>query len=321
MALLLSLLLIKLVINASYSCYGSKESGEILALKCGFWRNIDKHPCGICIQVSVMDPAFAFEPRQRERERSTYIVHLDKSFMPTIFASHHNWHSSIINTTKIEAPTTQNGHHPVTKLLCSYDNVLHGFTALFCPNMDLKLPTSHQAFFQLINTGLKLTLHTPLSFLSSILLLGYGRLLILVKMCEKLIGVNYFNKGLLVGDSTVKISMNCTRDTDGHGIHVASITAGNFAKGASYSGYAPGTARCMAPRARIAVYRCSFEEGTFTSNLIVAMDQAVADGVGIPAISYGWANIPLYKDSIAIASFGAIMKGVVVSAAAGNSGP
>ncbi|MCD7465677.1 Subtilisin-like protease sbt3 [Datura stramonium] len=138
---------------------------------------------------------------------------------------------------------------------------------------------------------------------------------------RKLIGANYFNKGLLASDPKMKISMNSARDTDGHGTHVASIAAGNFAKGASYFGYAPGTARGMAPRARIAVYKFSFQEGTFTSDLIAAMDQAVADGVDILTVSYGWTNIPLYEDSIAIASFGAMMKGVLVSASAGNGGP
>ncbi|KAM3288125.1 hypothetical protein P3S67_021555 [Capsicum chacoense] len=63
-------------------------------------------------------------------ERSTYIVHLDKSFMPKIFASHQNWHSSIIDTIKVDAPTSENDHHPAPKLVYSYDNVIHGFSTV-----------------------------------------------------------------------------------------------------------------------------------------------------------------------------------------------
>ncbi|KAF3617568.1 putative subtilisin-like protease-like, partial [Capsicum annuum] len=137
---------------------------------------------------------------------------------------------------------------------------------------------------------------------------------------RKLIGANYFNKGLLASDPTIILSMNSARDMRGHGTHVASIAPGSFVEGVSYFGYAPGTARGIAPRARIAVCKFSFEEGTVTSNLIAAMDQAVADGVDIQ-LSYGWGSMPLYEDSVAIASFGAMMKGVLVTASAGNNGP
>ncbi|KAK4345711.1 hypothetical protein RND71_035887 [Anisodus tanguticus] len=298
-------------------------------------------------------------------ERSTYIVHLDKSLMPKIFASHHNWYSSIIDTIKIEAPTSENDHHPAPKLLYSYDNVLHGFSAVLSKDefealkkspgflsaykdRPVEAHTTHTSEFLKLNPASGIW---PVSGFGQDVIIGVldsgvwpesasfrddGLSEIPKKwkgickpgtqfnssLCNrKLIGANYFNKGLLADDPSVDISMNSARDTRGHGTHVASIAAGNFAKGASYFGYAPGTARGIAPRARIAVYKFSFEEGTFTSDLIAAMDQAVADGVDILTISYGWVNIPLYQDSIAIASFGAMMKGVLVSASAGNSGP
>ncbi|KAK2984150.1 hypothetical protein RJ640_022662 [Escallonia rubra] len=49
-------------------------------------------------------------------------------------------------------------------------------------------------------------------------------------------------------------------------------------------------------------------EGTYASDVIAGMDQAVADGC-------------LYADPIAIASFGAMENGVLVSSSAGNDGP
>ncbi|KAH0779504.1 hypothetical protein KY290_005931 [Solanum tuberosum] len=308
---------------------------------------------------------FLFGPSLLLAERATYIVYLDKTFMPKIFATHQNWHSSIIDTIKIEAPTTQNSHHPVPNLLYSYDNVLHGFSVVLSKDefealkkspgflsaykdRPVEAHTTHSSKFPNLNPASGLW---PASGFGQDVIIGVldsgvwpesasfrddGLSEIPKKwkgickpgtkfnssLCNrKLIGANYFNKGLLASDSTVKISINSARDTDGHGTHVASIAAGSFYKGASYFGYAPGTARGMAPRARIAVYKFSFEEGTVTSDLIAAMDQAVADGVDILTISYGWTNIPLYEDSIAIASFGAMMKGVLVSASAGNSGP
>ncbi|KAM3340109.1 subtilisin-like protease SBT3 [Capsicum galapagoense] len=298
-------------------------------------------------------------------ERSTYIVHLDKSFMPTIFASHHNWHSSIIDTIKIETPTTQNGHHPVPKLLYSYDNVLHGFSAVLSKNEFEALKKSPGFLSAYKDTTVEAhTTHTPeflkLNPTSGLWpASGFGQDVIIgvldsgvwpesasfrddglsaipkkwkgickpgiafnSSLCNrKLIGANYFNKGLLASDPTIILSMNSARDMRGHGTHVASIAAGSFVEGVSYFGYAPGTARGIAPRARIAVYKFSFEEGTVTSDLIAAMDQAVADGVDILQLSYGWGSMPLYEDSVAIASFGAMMKGVLVTASAGNNGP
>ncbi|PHU30462.1 hypothetical protein BC332_02555 [Capsicum chinense] len=206
-------------------------------------------------------------------QRSTYIVHLDKSFMRTVFADHHHWPSSTIDSIKAVVPSSVDRFHSAPKLVYSYDNVFHGFSVSF------------------------------------------------VQRCvRKLIGANYFNKGILANDPTVNISMNSAKDTNSHGTHCGSIAAGNFVKGISHFGYAAGITRRVAPRARLAMYKFSFSDGSSTSDLIAVMDQIVADGVDIISISFGNHFIPLYEDAISIASFGAMIKGVLVSALAGNRG-
>ncbi|CAN4080590.1 unnamed protein product [Withania somnifera] len=298
-------------------------------------------------------------------QRSTYIVHLDKSLMPSVFTDHHHWHYSTINSIKASVPSSVDRIHSAPKLVYSYDNVFHGFSAILSRD-ELEALKKSPGF---ISAYKDRTVEPHTTYTSDFLKLnpssglwpasGLGQDVIIgvldsgiwpesasfredgmpdipkrwkgickpgtqfnTSLCNrKLIGANYFNKGILANDPTVNISMNSARDTDGHGTHCASIAAGNFAKGVSHFGYAAGTARGVAPRARLAVYKFSFSEGTFSSDLIAAMDQAIADGVDMISISYGFRFIPMYEDPISIASFGAMMKGVLVSASAGNRGP
>ncbi|KAL8487566.1 hypothetical protein ACS0TY_024032 [Phlomoides rotata] len=141
---------------------------------------------------------------------------------------------------------------------------------------------------------------------------------ILTTCNKKLIGARFFTESLYGSDPQFLKAARTARDGDGHGTHVASIAAGNYVKDVSFFGYAPGTARGVAPHARLAIYRV-LGFGT-TADLLAGIDQAVADGVDIISISISNPDTELYKNPLSIASFGAREKGIIVCLSAGNRG-
>lgn len=105
---------------------------------------------------------------------------------------------------------------------------------------------------------------------------------------NKLIGARAFFKGLDAAFAAENLTYNWAaeykspRDADGHGTHTSSTVAGAAVPGASLFGQAAGTARGVAMGARLAIYKvCYLDAGCFDSDILAAMDAAVADGVNV----------------------------------------
>ncbi|XP_051118750.1 subtilisin-like protease SBT1.5 [Andrographis paniculata] len=140
---------------------------------------------------------------------------------------------------------------------------------------------------------------------------------------RKIIGARYFAGGYEARRGRINSSeeFKSARDSEGHGTHTASTAAGRAVANASLFGYAGGVAVGVAPKARIAVYKVCWKHGCMDSDILAAFDAAAEDGVNIISISVGGGAEPYVADPMAIGAFGAMEKGILIAASAGNEGP
>jgi len=139
---------------------------------------------------------------------------------------------------------------------------------------------------------------------------------------RKIIGARYYSGTGDLGSGKDTAQLSSARDEEGHGTHTASTAAGIVVAEADYYGLANGSARGGSPTARIAVYRVCSEQGCQGSDILAGLDDAVKDGVDVISMSIG-ATSPtgFLQDPIAIGSFHATQKGILVVCSAGNDGP
>ncbi|WCJ31155.1 Subtilisin-like protease SBT3 [Euphorbia peplus] len=291
-------------------------------------------------------------------ESHTYIIHMDSTAMPTAFSNHHYWYlatlSSISGTANQHLYTYTSSANGFSATLTNSELEAIGKQPGYISHSrdrPLKVHTTHTSQFLGLSTASGAWPGT-----------NYGEDVVIGLVdggiwpesesfgdegmtpvpsrwkgkCEsgtqfnstlcnkKLIGAYYFNKGYIAENPDEKMSMNSSRDTDGHGTHTASIAAGSFVEGASFFGYANGTASGMAPRARIAIYKVVWRYGIYESDVLAAIDQAIKDRVDILSFSIAFHSeydYSLDEDTIAVATFAAIKEGIFVAASAGNPGP
>ena len=143
----------------------------------------------------------------------------------------------------------------------------------------------------------------------------------------KLISARYFGDGFIASTGANFQDFVSPRDGEGHGTHTASTAGGDAGVQATVDGINFGKISGVAPAASIAVYKALWtssvasQSGGTTSDIVAAIDQAVADGVDVINYSVGGSSESLTVDPIALAFLSAASAGIFVSAAAGNSGP
>ncbi|MGW0432759.1 S8 family serine peptidase [Micromonospora sp. NPDC003197] len=145
---------------------------------------------------------------------------------------------------------------------------------------------------------------------------------------EKVISARYFGDNWLsMVPPAQRNDYVSPRDAQGHGTHTAGTAAGNTAVPVTEQGVDFGEISGVAPGAKVAVYKALWQgttdstTGGHGSDIVAAIDQAVADGVDVINYSVGGAFESSPNDPTERAFLNAAAAGIFVAASAGNSGP
>ncbi|KAL5706893.1 hypothetical protein ACHQM5_025001 [Ranunculus cassubicifolius] len=290
-------------------------------------------------------------------DKKTYIVHMEKSEMPASFEEHAHWYDSSLKSVSQSAEilyTYSNVVHGFsTRLTEKQAEALESLPGILSvlPEVRYELHTTRTPEFLGLDSAT--SGYFPESNSVSDVIVGVldtgvwpesksyddkglgpvpsgwkgecqvSKTFAASNCNNKLIGARFFAKGYeaTLGPIDETKESKSPRDDDGHGTHTSSTAAGSVVPDASLFGYAAGSARGMATHARVAVYKVCWVGGCFSTDILMAMDQAVADGVDVMSMSLGGGMSDYYRDSVAIGAFAAMQKGIVVSCSAGNSGP
>ncbi|MET7280515.1 S8 family serine peptidase [Kribbella sp. NPDC005582] len=110
------------------------------------------------------------------------------------------------------------------------------------------------------------------------------------------------------------------RDSNGHGTHTSTTSAGGPVANANPLGINRGAIRGIAPAAAVSVYKVCGAAGCYPSDSAAAVARAILDGVRVINFSISGGSDP-YSDPVELAFLDAYAAGVFVAASAGNSGP
>ncbi|XP_047062572.1 subtilisin-like protease SBT1.7 [Lolium rigidum] len=284
----------------------------------------------------------------------TYIIQTNHLAKPSQFATLERWYSSMVATHSPRAAMNSS-----SRLLHTYGTVMHGFAVRLTEEESRRMSStlgvsgvyrSRMRYTQTTRSPGFMGLHEdfgawPDSELGDGIIIGFidsgiwpesasfndtGLGPVRSTWKGTCVGAEGFNASLcnnkLVGAKVFAAEPGgalTPRDKVGHGTHVSGTAAGSEVRGASLFGFSRGTARGVAPRARIAMYKACEANGCTESSIVAAIDAAVSDGVDVISMSLvsRYENPPFYNDVVAVAMFGAEQRGVFVVLAGGNMGP